>query len=210
MLQRNFAFFNLSISLILYCPATCTSQTFRIIRLLGLAKQLIAHDAWMHTDTEVLGCIMSTTLTCLSVRCTPSGADGKNSNFSSKLHFLAKHVNPVTLPKTKNMGKNLLHCMHRSTVNACCPTDATQAFEAFAVKQELTHGIDTYLPDRSSLKVCKHCARLGRESTLCASRLATGDERKLCAQAELSLRGPSSFDGTSLGLHGLHDRATVP
>ena len=111
----------------------------------------------------------------------------KNSNFSSKLHFLAKHVNPVTLPKTKNMGENLLHCMHRSTVNVCCPTDATQAFEAFAVKQELTHGIDTSLPDRSSLKVCK-----------------------LCAQAELSLRGPSSFDGTSLGLHGLHDRATVP
>ena len=25
----------------------------------------------------------------------------------------------------------------------------------------------------------------------------------MCAQAELSLSGPSSFDGTSLGLHGL-------
>ena len=29
----------------------------------------------------------------------------------------------------------------------------------------------------------------------------------MCAQAELSLSGPSSFDGTSLDLHGLPDRA---
>ena len=110
----------------------------------------------------------------------------KFPTFQANYIFL-QNMNPVTLPKTKNMGENLLHCMHRSTVNVCCPTHATQAFEAFAVKQELTHGIDTYLPDRSSLKVCK-----------------------LCAQAELSLRGPSSFGGTSLGLHGLRDRATVP
>ena len=43
-----------------------------------------------------------------------------------------------------------------------------------------------------------------------------GEACKICAQAELSLSGPSSFDGTSLGLHGLKlwvcltERAAVP
>ena len=43
-----------------------------------------------------------------------------------------------------------------------------------------------------------------------------GEVCKMCAQAELSLSGPSSFDGTSLGLHGLRpsvcmtERAAVP
>jgi len=48
VLQWSFAFFMLSMPLILYCPATFTSQTFRIIKVTGLAKQLIAHDAQMH------------------------------------------------------------------------------------------------------------------------------------------------------------------
>ena len=43
-----------------------------------------------------------------------------------------------------------------------------------------------------------------------------GEVCKVCAQAELSLSGPSSLDGISLGLHGLRpsvcmtERAAVP